>query len=63
MNPEEALQLLDAASRLAALSYDDQVRRCSAVDVLKKALEPADEKQKEPEVDVTTRPTTKGAKK
>ncbi len=44
MNPEDALQLLDAASRLAPLSYDDQVRRCTAVDVLKKAIEPAEER-------------------
>ncbi len=62
MNPEEALQLLDAASRLAPLSYDDQVRRCTAVDILKKAIQPAEEKQQEPEVEVTTRPV-KGAKK
>ncbi len=70
MNPEDALQLLDAASRLAPLSYDDQVRRCTAVDVLKKAIEPAEEKVAEdwspsPEsVDASARPVArKGAKK
>lgn len=63
MNPEDALQLLDAASRLAPLSYDDQVRRCTAVDVLKKAIEPAEEKEKEPAELVQGSTARKGAKK
>ena len=38
MSPEEALQVLDLCSRLAPLNYEDQVRRCTAADVLKGLL-------------------------
>lgn len=66
MNPVEALQLLDIASRMAPLSYEDQVKRCTAVDVLKKAVEPSEgEKSPEPEAlpDAPAKQVRNGAKK
>lgn len=67
MSPEEALQVLDLCSRLAPLNYEDQVRRCSAVDVLKGLLpkeeEPAAEPAPpEPKAADDKKPVRKGAK-
>lgn len=40
MTPQEALSILDQISRLAGITYDAQLQRCKAIDVLRSAVEP-----------------------